>query len=641
MDLVNIQCRPPRAFDVKRPMAITFQFHDAVREYKAGRLEAAERGCRVVLAADPNHADALHLLGLIALQRGGAQEAGGLELIHRAMEIQWSKASAHCNQGDALKDQGRLEAATASYLRALELAPHHAVIYANLGSVLQLQGNWEEAVAAFRRASELAPQESSIQTSLGTLLQLQGRLGESEFCFQKAMQLKPDLPVSYNNLGGIFQDVGRLDETVACLRKALELKPDYASARSNLLNSLQYRGGVTLAELATAHWEFEQLHAAPLRGEWMPFATDRDPGRPLMVGLISPNFSQHPVGHFVIRALENLDRDYFKTVCYSDRNARDDWTRRFRAASTIWRETSSSTDAELAEQIRSDRVDILFDLAGHTAKNRLLVFARKPAPIQITWADYVGTTGLAAIDYLLADRYEVPEGTETFYSERVLRMPNGYICYDPPPYAPPVSPLPAMQQGFVTFSSFNYRPKISPQIVEVWSEILRCVPNSRLVLKNRGMDDSALAEPLRSEFANCGVEPSRIECLGWSAHRQLLDEYLRIDVALDPFPYNGGLTTCEAMWMGVPVITCPGETFASRHALSHLSNVGLTETIARDLDEYVAMAVSLATDLPRLAALRSGLRERVAGSPLCDGKTFARDLMRILRETWRWYCKDE
>jgi protein O-GlcNAc transferase len=376
-----------------------------------------------------------------------------------------------------------------------------------------------------------------------------------------------------------------------------------------------------------------------LSSERRPLDIDRNPERPLTIGFISPNFRQHPIGHFVISPLENLDRDHFQVVCYSDGQARDGWTSRFQATSATWRDTGALTDAQLAEQIRADRIDILFDLAGHTAQNRLLVFARTPAPIQITWADYVGTTGLATMDFILADQYQVPGEAEPYYAEHVLRMPNGYVCYDPPSYAPAVSLLPALERRFVTFGSFNYRPKITTAVIEVWAKILQRVPDSRLVLKNGGLEEASVAAPLLHEFARRGIEPSRIDCRGWSAHPQLLAEYQHIDLALDPFPYNGGLTTCEATWMGVPVVTFPGETFAGRHSLSHLSNVGFTETIARSLDDYVNLAVGLASDLPRLAMLRSKLRQRMACSPLCDGKLFAHDLMRILRGIWRQRCQ--
>jgi predicted O-linked N-acetylglucosamine transferase (SPINDLY family) len=278
---------------------------------------------------------------------------------------------------------------------------------------------------------------------------------------------------------------------------------------------------------------------------------------------------------------------------------------------------------------------VLFDLAGHTGYNRLLAFARKPAPIQITWIGYEGTTGLAAMDYILADRFEIPAGDEVHYRERVLRMPTGYVCYEPPADAPPVSPLPAAASGCVTFGSWNNPAKVGPPVIEAWAEILRRTPGARLLLKYRAWDEPLLSSRFAELFAARGVDPRRLEFLGWSSHAESLALYERIDLALDPFPFSGSATTCDALWMGVPVVTCPGQTFAGRHSLSHLSAVGLTETIAGDLDQYVALAVTLAHDLPRLAGLRAGLRERTAASPLCDGPRFARDLLALLRDVWR------
>jgi predicted O-linked N-acetylglucosamine transferase (SPINDLY family) len=353
------------------------------------------------------------------------------------------------------------------------------------------------------------------------------------------------------------------------------------------------------------------------------------------LGFVSPDLGRHPVGYFLVRVLENLGPEGHETIAYSDRIVKDDLTHRLQAAATRWRDVFGIGDQHLAEQIRADRIDVLFDLAGHTAHNRLLVFARKPAPIQVTWAGYVGTTGLKAMDYLLADRYQVPPGAERHYQERVLRMPDGYVCYDPPPYASPVAPLPALDRGHVTFGCFNNPAKITPQAIAVWARILRRLPGARLLLKFKGWDDIGVARRFAEMFAAQAIAPARLEFRGYAPHAELLAEYNGIDLALDPFPYSGGLTTCEALWMGVPVVTCPLETFASRHSLSHLSAVGLTETVASDLDEYADLAVSLAGDLPRLAGLRSRLRERMAASPLCDGKRFAADLSSLLQGVWR------
>jgi predicted O-linked N-acetylglucosamine transferase (SPINDLY family) len=332
-----------------------------------------------------------------------------------------------------------------------------------------------------------------------------------------------------------------------------------------------------------------------------------------------------------IGVLENLDRQQCETFCYSDRQSADELTARFRNAATHWRDTFGLGSEFLAERIRADRIDILFDLTGHTGNNRLLVFARKPAPVQVTWLGYEGTTGLSAMDYLIADRWEIPQGMEKHYRERVLRLADGYVCYEPPAWAPAVKSLPALTTGHVTFGSFNNPAKINAAVVRVWAEILKRLPGSRLVLKQRSPDDPAGRAFFERMFAENGIERDRLEMDGWTSHPQLLEEYNRIDIALDTFPFSGSLTTCEALWMGVPVITCPGETFASRHSLSHLSNVGLTEFIARDMTHYVDLAVELSKDLHGLSKWRTELRQRMARSPLCDAKRFADNLLKVLR----------
>ena len=586
-------------------------FAIAVEHHRGGRLQAAEQIYRQILAVQPDHADALHLLGVIAHQAGKPDEA------------------------------------VACYRRALELKPDLADAYNNLGKTLRNQGKLDEAVACCRRALELKPDYADAHNDLGNVLQEQGKPDEAIACYRRALELKPDLAQAHNNLGVVLKEQGRLDEAVSCYRRALELKPDFSGAHSNLLLALQYFADVTPAALAEAHAEFDRRHAAPLRGAIAPHENVRAGSGPLRLGFVSRDLRRHPVGFFLVRVLEHLAQlpspacgrgaggEGWETICYSDRTVKDDLTLRLRAAATHWRDVFGISDQRLAEQIRADRIDILFDLAGHTAHNRLLVFARRPAPIQVTWAGYVGTTGLKSMDYLLADRYEVPPGAERHYQERVLRMPEGYVCYDPPLYAPPVAPLPAFEHGQVTFACFNNPAKVTPQAIEVWARILRRLPGARLVLKFKGWNISGVARRFAEMFTAREIDPRRLEFLGPSPHAELLAEYNRIDLALDPFPYNGGLTTCEALWMGVPVVTCPGETFAGRHSLSHLSNVGLTETIARDVDEYVELAVSLAGDLPRLAALRAGLRQRMAASPLCDGKRFAADLASMLHDVWQ------
>ena len=602
-----------------------------------GNLDEAVACCRRALQLQPDFAEAHHNLGLALKGQAKLEEA--VACYRRALELKPNFALAHNNLGVALNGQAKLEEAVACYHRALELKPDFVEAHYNLGNALRDQGKPDEAVACYGRALELRPDFGQAQANLGNVLNAQGKLAEAVACCRHALERKPDDADAYNNLGCALKDQGKLEEAVACYRRAVELKPGLAVAHSNLLFTLQYLTGVTPAALAEAHADFDRRHAAPLRpsGSHAKLRATDVPSRQgrLRLGFVSRDLGRHPIGNFLVRVLENLDKEHFETICYSDRLLKDDLTRRLQSAAAGWRDVIGLSDQQLAEQIRGDGIDILFDLAGHTALNRLLVFARKPAPVQVTWAGYVGTTGLRAMDYILADRYEIPPGAEADYCERVLRMPDGYICYDAPACAPPVAPLPALDRGWVTFGCFNNPAKITLQVIEVWAKILRRLPRARLVLKFKGWNDSSVSQGLTEFFASHGIRADRLELLGASPHAELLAEYCRIDLALDPFPYSGGLTTCEALWMGVPVVTCPGETFAGRHSLSHLSNVGLTETIARGLDEYVELAVSLAGDLPRLATLRAGLRERMAASPLCDGKRFAANLASILRDVWQ------
>ncbi len=601
----------------------------AIQHHRAGRLDEAQAIYQRILEAEPHHPDALHLLGLIAHQQG--QHARAAELIRQAIDLRPTAAEFHTNLGVVCRELGQHADAATAYRRALQLKPHLAEAHNNLGVVLQEQEQLDAAVACFRHALELKPDYAEAVNNLGTALQEQGDLDAAVACFEQALRQNPLYATAWNNLGTAFKDQGDLDRAIDCFQRALAQQPDYGAAHSNLLFTLHYRDGIRLDELAAAHARFHEQHAAALATATQPHVAARNPAQRLRLGFVSPDLAAHPVGLFLIRALENLDRRQFQLVCYSDRLQADSITRRFQAVAHAWRDVCGLPDEQLAQQIRADQIDMLFDLSGHTARNRMLVFARRPAPVQLTWLGYVGTTGLQAMDYLLADRHETPPGAEPYYREKVLRLPDGYVCFDPPPDAPPVSPLPALTAGHVTLGSFNNPAKLTPAVVATWSEILTRLPNARLLLKYRGLDSRAAQSRLRELFARHGIDAARVELSGRAAPLELLACYAQLDLALDPFPYNGGLTTCEALWMGVPVVTCPGETFASRHSLSHLTTVGLTETIARDRSDYVERVVALAGDLPHLAALRGELRSRVAASPLCDGKRFAANLAELLR----------
>jgi predicted O-linked N-acetylglucosamine transferase (SPINDLY family) len=596
-----------------------------------GRREAAMAAYRRGLALQPRHAQALSNLGILLRDGGQLEEA--VAAYRRALECDPALAAAWNNLGAALRELGRVEEALPAYEQALALDPRAPIAYNNLALALGQLQRGDEAMAACRRAMEIDPSYAEAHFTLGRLQLDRGELEEAVRSFQRTLELQPGYVEALNNLGEALKEQGRVSEALAAYRAALRERAD-ARVFSNYLAVLQYAEEVTPAALRAAHEEYERQFAAPLRSAWIVHSRRVGANRPLRIGFVSPHFAFHPVGHFFVRALEHFDREQITAICYSDTPRADAMTARLRAAAAEWQESRAWNDKQLAERIRADGIDILFDLAGHTAGHRLGAFGRKPAPIQITWLDYVGTTGLQAMDYLLADPREIPAEAERWYRERVLRMPDDYICFDPPAPAPPVGPLPALSTGAITFGSFNIPAKISLRALDAWARILLRVPGSRLLLKNRGLDDPGTAARYYAALAERGIAAERVELRGWSPSAELLAAYGCVDLALDTFPYNGGLTTCEALWMGVPVVTFPGETFAGRHGIAHLSAAGCGETMARDADDYVERAVALAQDWAQLGAMREGLRGRVASSPLCDGAKFAREFERLMREVW-------
>ncbi len=605
----------------------------AIDHHQSGRLDEAEHLYHQILQVAPQDHNALHLLGVAAHQLGRHTEA--MRLIRQALAVDGTQPKIHNSLGAVYQALGNLSEAVACFQQAAMLDMDYPEAHNNLGLALLGQRRPTDAISVFQRAVALKPDYAAAHNNLGTALYALGRNAEAIDCYERALHLSSDFWEAYVNLGNARQRLGQLEEAIACFKSARGLMPKSYNNLGNVLLLMHYREGITPDELAAAHAEFDRAFGVPLRETWKQHDNDRDPKRRLKVGFLSPDLHVHPVGFFVVGLLEHLDPDQLEIVCYSNSNLVDDLTTRIRSSTSLWRDVLGLSDERLDAQIREDEIDILFDLAGHTQGNRLLVFARKPAPIQVSWAGYPGTTGLDAIDYILADRHEIPPDAEPHYHERVLRMPDAYVCYEPPGYAPAVAPLPALSRRHVTFGSFNNPVKLNAEVVAVWARILDRVPKSRLLLRYQGLDDPDLAAHLKTLFAGHGIDPDRVSLQGKLPHSQLLALYNEVDIALDPFPYNGGLTTLEAVWMGVPVITCPGETFAGRHSLTHLSTIGLTGTIARDPDHYVALAESLAGDLPALASLRAGLRDRMASSPLCDGERFAGSFQHVLRDVWR------
>jgi protein O-GlcNAc transferase len=501
-----------------------------------------------------------------------------------------------------------------------------------LGTLYEGMSEWGLAAAAYRRALEFFPDHDQAGYKLARMLHSDHHPSEAEEVLRAHLNRFPQQAEAWALLGELLMRQCRPTEGVQIVERAVKMSPD-PHRHSRLLLELQYEDDAEPKRLLLAHRRWNEAYAKNLAPACPPPPRPGN-GRPLRIGIVSRDLGQHPAAFLVLPGLEHLPRSACELVFYFDRTAGDDFTARFRDAATLWRTICGLSDEQAAALVRRDNIDILIDLMGHGG-GRMLLFARKPAPLQVTWFGYVGTTGLTAIDYLLADRFHVREGEEQWYSERILRMPGDYACYGPPRTVPNVAPLPARTLGQVTFGCFNNTPKFSVAIREAWADILRRVPTARLLLKFNGLDDRRLQSDLHRWFSDRGVEAARIQFEGGSPHFEFLAAYNRVDLALDTQPYSGGLTTCEALWMGVPVITFPGNTFAGRHTTSHLMNAGYPQFVAKDLPGYVELAVQWANRLDELAEIRAGMREQVRKSPLCDAPRFAKDFLNVMEQAWR------
>lgn len=598
---------------------------------------------REAVGLQPALAEAHSNLGIALKVAGKLPEA--VDSYRQAIRLKPDNASFHSNLGNALAEQGALDDAIVSLQRAVSLRPDFADVYFNLGCALKDRGLQEkdvgrlgDAIKNFRAVVRLKPDFAEGYYNLGATLAHMDELAEAEACYRKALHIKPEYAEACGNLANIFLAQGRLDEAEESYRKTLTIKSDYVGAHSNLLLCLNYSDRDAAAVLAE-HRRWADMHGAfesPAQHSNTP-----EPNRRLRIGYVSPDLRMHSVVSFMEALLANHDLGTVESICYADVKRPDAMTGRLRSLAGAWRDICGKSDDEVANMIRQDSIDILIDLAGHMANNRLLVFARKPAPVQVTYLGYPNTTGLPVMDYRLTDNLADPVDSPGLYTEELVRLPNCFLCYLPPREAPPVSPLPVDTVDYITFGSFNNLAKVTPVVVAHWASILQAVPDSRLVLKSRALRDKTACERYRALFTGHGIADERLELIGWTAStEEHLALYHRVDVALDTFPYNGTTTTCEALWMGVPVIVLAGAQHAGRVGVSLLGAVGLTELVADSLDGYRQLAITLAGDVDRLAEMRRQLRTRLSASPLCDGPQFARNVEKAYRDMWRQWCRN-
>ena len=539
--------------------------------------------------------------------------------------------------GVTLKKMGRNMDALASMRQATALLPNDAQAHNNLGNLLQELGRLDESLTSCHRALEINPDFAEAHINLGNTLFELLQFNEAEACYRRALKIKYDYSAAHSNLGNALRELGRINEAISSYRQALIYDPSNAMAHSNLLGALNFHPDLSREEVFQASREYDALIGLPLRSGWPAFSNDRNPHRRLRVAYFSLDFRRHPVALFAEPIFANHDKSQVEIFCYAEVVREDEVTARFRQYAGHWHSTVGLSDEAMAEMIRNHRIDILVDLAGHTSGNRLPVFARKPAPIQITYLGYPGTTGLSAMDYRITDHYADPDGiADAFYSEQLLRLPNSLWCYRPGADMPEVSPLPALARGHLTFGSFNNFNKIEQPTLELWAELLRALPTSRLMMLTVPEGEPRLR--LANRFAQLGIAAQRLEFHGKLPPAEFHRKFLEVDITLDPVNVNGATTTCESLWMGVPVLSLAGERFLTRAGLSILSTAGFADFAATSREDYIRIARLFADDLSQLAEIRAGLRDRIRTSPLIDEVGFTRNLEKLYRDIWRKWC---
>jgi predicted O-linked N-acetylglucosamine transferase (SPINDLY family) len=632
---------------------------------RAEAVDAANRARRLA----PGSAEAQNTVGLQLLALHAFPEAR--ECFERAIALAPAHPFAYSNLGKLLETLRRYDEAERLLTRAIELQPALAPLHVNLGGLLNALHRHQAAETACQRAIELDPSSAQAWSNLGAAQLGAKRLVAAEAACRKAIALDPRSPEAWSNLGSTLLEQFRLDEAAEACRKALVLDPqsahphelmarisvqrsdfsaavrefDLALAKdphdpellSNRLFSLSYLPATSPDAMLAAARQFD----AAANRDVVPFRSwggTPDPNRRLRVGLVSGDLRRHPVGYLLKGPLAHLSKSDIELVAYSSQPDGDDLTAELRQHFASWAEVAGSSDRELAQQIHDDRIDVLVDLAGHTRHSRLPAFAWKPAPVLVTWLGYFATTGLTAIDWKIGDPWLSPRDEGHHFTEKIWRLPDSCLCFAPPHDAPAVAALPSAANGYPTFGCFNNLAKVNDDVVEVWSRILAAAPGARLLLKTKQLASAELRAALLARFEHHGIAADRLILEGTAPYAEYLASYGRVDIALDPFPYPGGATTAEGLWMGVPALTLRGDRFIAHQGESLLHAAGLPDWIACDRDEYVRKAVDFAADRSRLAQLRASLRQQVAASPLFDAPRYARHLEAAWRGMWQHWC---
>jgi len=667
--------REDAALSYKKAISLKPDYTDALNNLgtilmSLGSVEEASDIFTLILKMSPHDFNAHANMGSIL--HGQAKYEEAIEHFRHALAIHPSAAKVHYDIGWALKALDKKDEALLSFQKALEYEPDHlgALLqcgmifheradfdraiyyykrirdlrpqedtYANVVRLYYEQGNYVEGIAEAENALKVFPRSVMLLRGMGDIYSNVAAYQEALDCFERALTIDPDDPKTYIAIGVTYKNIGRLEESIAMQRKAVELLPDEAWAYSNLLLTMVYAASVSPEELTDESFKFGEIVADKyLRVR--PFANNKDPERRLRIGFVSPDFRRHAVNYF-LAPIFKLSKDQFEVFAYSKVQREDEFTDQLKKKFDVWRDIKTLSDDAAADRIEEDRIDILVDVTGHTAYNSLMVFARKPAPIQVTWLGHPATSGMKAMDYRLTDYYaEPPEMTEHLNRETLWRMPEIFCAYSTGEINIPVIDNPPFDDnGYVTFGCFNNFTKVTDQVLKCWAEIMAEIPSSRLLLEIAAIDNEKIKTGVIQRLQNCGLPLERVIL----EQRKMANQFVlynKIDIALDPFPCNGGTTSMDTLWMGVPLVSLAGRHFASRMGVTILTNAGLPELVASTTKEYVSIAADLARDTEKLRSIRLNLRDRVMASPLMNQERFAKNLGDAFRQMWRKWVKE-
>ncbi|MDI6401501.1 tetratricopeptide repeat protein [Balneolaceae bacterium ANBcel3] len=602
--------------------------------WKTGKLAEAEMIARQAVKMDTSSAESWIHLGKVMI--AGAKAGEALPILQRANQIDPSNSEVAFLIGSVYADQGLTDKALQLLNIALKIDPNYLDAILKKAAVLNAAGKFNEVEQLYEHYMVLMPEQlATFKLALAELYRTTGKYEKSLQQYDYLLSEFPRLSIVLGGYANLLLDLGRFDEAEKYLLKAHKADPDNIRVFNAYLMAMHYNPVRTQSHIFKAYQQYARLYR-PEKQPLRPEPDNKKADKKLRLGLLSSGFRKHPVGWMIALGLEQLPKDQFEIYAYSLHNKIDEITNRIHHMCAAWRNVKGKSEQAIEQQIRADHIDILVDLNGVSADSRVQVILNEPTPVIVKWVGGLfNTSGLPAVDYLISDHYETPEGEDKWYTEKLVRLPHDYICYLPPDYAPEVASLPVLNQGHITFGCFNNPIKINQKLLEKWARILHRVPESRLLLKSKQFGSAVFTDPVASLLEDLGIDRSRILFEGFSPHPELLKAYNQVDIALDPWPYSGGLSTCEALWMGVPVITCPGPTFAGKHSKTHLRNAGYAGFVAKDWDEYVDKAVALAQDPENLASIRAEMRDRVRHSPLCDGERFGIHLGQAFREMWK------